>query len=186
MLIAFILIVIHHIADFMFQTEEMATGKSKSFKILLKHTGTYTLVFFVFFALWCTYQNHIGHIKPEDIGWTPLVLLFFPITFICHTVIEYVSSKITARKFAKKEYYTGIPNFGVFAVINIDQIFHYATLFLTYYFLTENLVMLENVIIFVLSLPVGILLLNKLLSGRVDAAYEAWLVESDEKESQDE
>lgn len=52
MLIAFILIVIHYIADFMAQTEEMALGKSKSFKILVKHTWNYTFIFFVFFGFW--------------------------------------------------------------------------------------------------------------------------------------
>lgn len=136
MLIAFILIIIHYIADFTFQTEEMATGKSKSFKILLKHTRTYTFVFFMCFALWCAYQNHIGHLTPDDMGWTPWVCLFFPITFICHTVIDYISSRITARKFEKKEYYTGIPNMGAFSIIGLDQVFHYATLFLTYHLLT--------------------------------------------------
>lgn len=136
MLIAFILIVIHYIADFMAQTEEMALGKSKSIKILLKHTGTYTLVFYVCFALWCAYQNHIGHITIHDMGWDLRLFLFFPITFVFHTVIDYVSSRITARKFTKKEYYTGIPNMGAFSIIGLDQVIHYGTLFLTYHFLT--------------------------------------------------
>lgn len=136
MLIAFILIVIHYIADFMAQTEEMATGKSKSFIILLKHTGKYTLVFYVCFALWCAYQNHIGGMKPEDIGWDLRIFLFFPITFVFHTAIDYVTSRITSRKFEKKEYYTGIPNMGAFSIIGLDQVIHYATLFLTYHYLT--------------------------------------------------
>lgn len=136
MLIAFILIVIHYVADFMAQTEEMATGKSKSFKILVKHTWRYTVIFFFAFALWCAYQNHIGHMKPEDVGWDLRIILFFPITFVFHTIIDYVSSRITARKFEKKEFYTGIPNMGAFSIIGLDQVFHYATLFLTYHYLT--------------------------------------------------
>lgn len=137
MLIAFILIVIHYVADFMAQTEEMALGKSKSFKVLLKHTWRYTFIFFIFFALWCAYQNHIGHVKAIDIGWDWRMFLFFPITFVFHTIIDYVSSRITARKFAKKEYYTGIPNMGAFSIIGLDQLFHYGTLFLTYHLLTS-------------------------------------------------
>lgn len=137
MLIAFILIVIHYVADFMAQTEEMAVGKSKSIKLLLKHTGIYTFIFYMVFALWCAYQNHFGTITVQDMGWSPWFFLFFPITFVCHTVIDYVSSKITARKFEKKEFYTGIPNMGAFSIIGLDQVCHYATLFLTYHFLTN-------------------------------------------------
>jgi hypothetical protein len=136
MIIAFVLIVIHYIADFMFQTEDMALGKHKSMMSLLQHTAMYTFIFYLSFALWCIYQNHIGHLKPEDMGWDSRILLFFPITFVCHTVIDYVSSRITHKKFEKKEFYTGIPNFGAFSIIGLDQVFHYASLFLTYYFLT--------------------------------------------------
>lgn len=136
MLIAFILIVIHYIADFMSQTEEMAINKHKSIRFLLQHTLLYTLIFYITFALWCAYQNHIGHLTPKDIGWDGRIFLFFPITFVCHTIIDYVSSKITHKKFEKKEYYTGIPNFGAFSIIGLDQVFHYGTLFLTYHFLT--------------------------------------------------
>ena len=137
MLIAFILIVIHYVADFMAQTEEMALGKSKSFKILLKHTGIYTFIFYLAFALWCIYQNHFGTITVQDMGWSPWLFLFFPIIFVTHFIIDYVSSKITARKFEKKQYYTPIPNFGAFSIIGLDQVAHYGTLFLTYYILTK-------------------------------------------------
>lgn len=136
MLIAFILIVIHYIADFMAQTEVMALGKSKSLRILCYHTYVYTAIFAYAFILYLLFHLGMGHHKLYDINLTPMVLWFFPITFVSHTVIDYVSSKITARKFEKKEYYTGIPNMGAFSIIGLDQVFHYATLFLTYHFLT--------------------------------------------------
>lgn len=137
MLIAFILIVIHYIADFMFQTEEMALGKSKSFLILLKHTFVYTGIFYIAFVFWIVINGEfLGYNIFKDVTITDKIILFFPITFLCHTVIDYVSSKITARKFEKKEFYTGIPNMGAFSIIGLDQVFHYGTLFLTYYFLT--------------------------------------------------
>ena len=120
----------------MFQTEDMALGKSKSIKPLLKHVLVYTFIFYVCFELWCAYQNLFGHITLKDMGWTSKILLFFPITFICHFMIDYVTSRITSVKFAKKEYYTGIPNLGAFSIIGLDQVFHYGTLFLTYYYVT--------------------------------------------------
>jgi len=122
-IIAFVLIVIHYIADFMYQDEDMALGKSKNYKQLLRHTVTYTIVFFVFCALFCVFF---------DIHWTSKNLLFFPITFICHTVIDYFTSKVVSKKFENKIFYTGIPNFGAFSIIGMDQVLHYGTLFLTY------------------------------------------------------
>jgi uncharacterized membrane protein YbhN (UPF0104 family) len=137
MWIAFILILVHYIGDFMFQTENQALGKSTNFKQLISHTLTYTLVFYIAFALWCAYQNHFGHITPEVLGWTAKVFLFFPITFVCHTIIDFFTSKIASKKFKNKEYYTGLPNFGAFSIIGLDQVIHYATLFATYYFVTN-------------------------------------------------
>jgi len=138
MTIAFILIVIHYIADFMFQDEDMALGKSKSIKQLLRHTITYTFVFFVFFmlfifcAIFYLYQLNLGIM--ENIEYTYKILLFFPITFACHTIIDYFTSKIVSKKFKNKIFYTGIPNLGAFSIIGFDQVLHYATLFLTYTF----------------------------------------------------
>jgi fatty acid desaturase len=132
MLIAFILIIIHYIADFMFQTENQALGKSKSYSKLISHTFTYTVVFFVLLILIGFGVNLVMGYKYIFIS-----LWFFLITFITHTVIDYVTSKITSKKFEKKEFYTGIPNFGAFSIIGLDQVAHYATLFATYYLLTN-------------------------------------------------
>ena len=133
MITAFILIVIHTIADFLFQTEDMALGKSKNNWKLLKHTTVYTLIFYLCFVYW----YGINHQTLSEMNLTLKFLWFFPITFICHTITDYITSRITSRLFEKKIYYTGIPNFGAFAVIGIDQVLHYAQLFLTYYYLTN-------------------------------------------------
>ena len=142
MITAFILILIHHVADFMFQTSDMALGKSKKISKLLKHTITYTSVFFVFFVislfLALSYAILMWDYSLQDFSLKLSVLWFFPITFVCHTITDYISSRITSKMFEKQIYYTGLPNFGVFAIINIDQMLHYAQLFLTYYYLTTN------------------------------------------------
>jgi hypothetical protein len=130
MLIALILIIIHYIGDFLFQTEWMAINKSKSITILISHTFIYTITFYTVFILYIIiYDTFINNIE-ITIKW----FAFFPITFIFHTIIDYISSKITSKKFKNKEYYTGIPNMGAFSIIGLDQVFHYITLFLTYQF----------------------------------------------------
>jgi len=136
MLVAFVLIVIHYIADFMFQTENQAVGKSKSFEKLINHTFTYTVVFYVFFLLWFL----IGLAMNWNLGWSlsgSHMYWFFPIIFVTHTIIDYFTSKITSKKFEKKQFYTGIPNIGAFSIIGLDQVLHYATIFATYYLLTK-------------------------------------------------
>jgi hypothetical protein len=136
MLIAFILILIHYVADFMYQDDRMALNKSKSNKELLRHTFRYTLVFMIGFLIIKLIENPFPHIYMYDLHWTYKILWFFPITFVCHTIIDYISSRITSKLFANNIYYTGIPNFGAFSIIGMDQVFHYATLFLTYNYLT--------------------------------------------------
>lgn len=134
MIIAFILILIHTIADFLFQTEDMARGKSKNIWKLLKHTTVYTIVFYFGFV----FCYAINHQTLSEMDLTLKVFWFFPITFIFHTITDYITSRITSRLFEKKIYYTGIPNFGAFSVIGIDQVLHYAQLFLTYYYVTNG------------------------------------------------
>lgn len=137
MLIALVLIIVHYIADFMFQTEEMATGKSKNIDSLIKHGLVYTLVFFIAFSLWCAYNNHITHLSAYDAGLTLKVFWFFPITFVFHVMVDFFSSKVVSKKFENKIFYTGLPNFGAFSIIGLDQVIHYTILFATYYFVTH-------------------------------------------------
>lgn len=137
MLIALILIIVHYIADFMFQTEDMAMNKSTNIDPLIKHGLVYTLVFFIAFSLWCAYNNHITHLSAYDAGLTLKVFWFFPITFVSHVIVDFFTSKIVKIKFENKIYYTGLPNFGVFSIIGFDQVIHYIMLFATYYFVTH-------------------------------------------------
>jgi hypothetical protein len=137
MLTALIIIIVHYIADFMFQTEKMATTKSENIDSLIKHGLVYTFVFFIAFSLWCAYNNHITHLNAYELGLTLKVFWFFPITFVFHVIVDFFTSKIVKRKFENKSYYTGLPNFGVFSIIGMDQVIHYIILFATYYFVTH-------------------------------------------------
>lgn len=128
----FSIIFIHWVADFVFQDEKWATGKSKNWSDLLAHTFTYSTIWlipviFLFPKDWTTYQ------------YVSNSLLFGTVTFITHTITDYFTSRIVSKKFANKEYGSPIPNFGAFTIIGIDQVLHYIQLFTTYYFLTKTL-----------------------------------------------
>jgi len=129
------IIFIHWVADFIFQDEEWAVNKSKSFKALIKHTYTYSLVWvyaFSFFAIW---GNHFGGMTPKQLGWSPYMFFFPFITFVIHTITDYFTSKIVSKKFSNNHYGSAIPNFGAFSIIGLDQVLHYIQLFTTYYLL---------------------------------------------------
>lgn len=133
MMTAFIIVVIHFIADFIFQAEEWATNKSKSNVALYKHVMTYSTIW-LFASLFL-----LGVARPaETTEWYVYSsILFFMLTFCCHFITDYITSRIVSRKFANKEYGSPIPNFGAFTIIGFDQVLHYGQLFGTYYLLTN-------------------------------------------------
>ncbi len=112
-----IIILIHYIGDFLFQTEDMATNKSKSNYWLMAHVTVYSFVWII-----------IG------LFFYPLIIVmcFALITFICHFITDYFTSRWTGRLYMAKKYY-GFPAF--FSVIGLDQVLHYAQLIICYEFL---------------------------------------------------
>jgi len=133
-MVAFYIVVIHFIADFIFQAEEWATNKSKNIVPLVMHTFTYTLVWMIpagfLFSSPCDLSPIFGRCVD---GYK--VLTFLGVTFVAHTITDYFTSKIVSKKFANQEYGSPIPNFGAFTIIGFDQVLHYAQLFLTYHLL---------------------------------------------------
>ena len=88
----FTIIIIHWIADFVFQDEKWANGKSKNWSDLLKHTTIYALLWFT--PILFLFGN-------KDYLYTPLFVL---ITFIAHTITDYFTSRIVSKKFENKHY----------------------------------------------------------------------------------
>lgn len=121
--IVIFLVVIHWVADFIFQAEKWAIGKSSSLKSLLNHTCVYSSLWF--FPVWIMTGDLYNSI------------LFVAITFIAHTVTDYFTSKVVAKKFANNHYGSPIPNFGAFTMIGFDQVLHYVQLILTWFILFE-------------------------------------------------
>ena len=107
-----LLLLLHTIGDFVFQTDKMATGKSSSNKILLTHTSVYSLVFLGlgFLPVFSWYQ----------------AIAFMLINFVAHTATDYVTSRITKKLWAKGD----VHNF--FVVIGFDQLLHTIVLILSF------------------------------------------------------
>jgi len=123
MMVAFFIVGIHFIADFIFQAEEWATNKSKSNFVLFKHVAAYTIIWSVSGLF--IFSDPFKY------------LIFLLVTFVAHFTTDYFTSRIVSRKFANNEYGSPIPNFGAFTVIGFDQVLHYGQLFLTYHLLTN-------------------------------------------------
>jgi len=118
--ICLFIIILHYVADFIFQFEEWAITKKNSFTVLLKHTLTYSTIMTIGLAsFFPSYLN---------------MFFFFVLTFGTHTILDYHSSKVIGRMFDRKEFYSGKKlNVGAFSMIGLDQVIHYACLFTSFY-----------------------------------------------------
>jgi len=130
---AFFIILVHYVADFVFQSGEWGAMKSKCNRALIMHTLMYALIWVVPAAFLFNFGCK-GSIFGTCV-YTGKLFIFLVVTFIVHTVQDYITSRITSKGFENKNYMSGIPNFGAFSVIGLDQVLHYAQLFLTYYLL---------------------------------------------------
>lgn len=115
----FFILIVHYIADFVFQTNDQALNKSTSSKYLAAHVFTYSLTWF--------FAASIFLFKDPIIG-----LSFACITYGIHFLTDFITSRIVKHFFDKKDFHNG------FCVIGIDQILHYVQLFLTYEYLAQH------------------------------------------------
>lgn len=156
----FTILITHWVADFAFQNDSMALGKSKKLSSLIAHTTVYSLMWFMPMAILLPLNQ---------------ALVFCFITFGFHTLTDYVTSKIVSKRFKyespfkvclnykkyiindiakintkqfiimdvlpSNEYivkpYNSIPNRGAFTIVGFDQFLHYIQLFGTYYLLAK-------------------------------------------------
>ena len=109
-LLAVILILwLHFIGDFLLQTDEMALNKSHSWKWLSIHALVYGLPFYVVLGL-INFKAGV---------------IYALINSILHGLVDTVTSRITARLWAKGERH------WFFVVIGLDQVIHYTCLLLS-------------------------------------------------------
>jgi hypothetical protein len=116
----FTIIIIHWIADFVFQTDKQAKGKSKNWHDLLSHTFSYSIIWF---AVGCILFL-LGIISINF----PLFIL---ITFISHTITDYFTSRLNSKLWSQGKVH------HFFVSVGFDQVLHYVQLFLTYYYLKQ-------------------------------------------------
>lgn len=120
---------VHWFADFVMQDEDWAVNKSKDFKSLISHTLTYT---WVWTLVGVFYGAFSGNVTPSD------VIIFSVITFVIHTLTDFITSRVNSYLYAKGKFGSAIPNLGFFTSIGFDQWLHYIQLFLTYQLITKN------------------------------------------------
>jgi hypothetical protein len=105
-----LILFIHWVVDFLLQTQKMAMNKSKSNYWLFVHVFIYSMTW-LFIGLFL--------FKPMQ------VMLFTVITFVCHFVTDYLTSRWTGKLYKEQKFY-GFPAF--FSVIGLDQFLHYLEL----------------------------------------------------------
>jgi len=133
------IIIIHFIGDFILQTDKEAKNKSSSWYYLLSHTLSYSTIWIVIGSLYGVVIDNV---------W--LGFQFGGITFICHTITDYFTSRLNKKLMPIRDYKEnreeGIKWYSFpygesyhkfFIGIGGDQVLHYIQLFLTYYFLTN-------------------------------------------------
>ena len=112
------ILLIHFLADFGLQTHDQATGKSSSNKWLTYHVGVYSTIWllasYVLFGSWL------------------LAAIFAVITFCCHFMTDWVTSRIGKPFWEKQDLHNG------FVVVGFDQVLHYIQLYYTFQFVLEG------------------------------------------------
>ena len=115
--ILFTILIVHWIADFVFQTDWQAKNKSTNNKALFEHVFIYTLV-------WSPIAIFI-------FGYNIQFSIFIMTTFLMHFLTDYVTSRINTRLYNAGKIHK------FFVSIGFDQILHYTQLVLTYYILIQ-------------------------------------------------
>jgi hypothetical protein len=124
-----IVLFVHYLADFVFQTGEMAMNKSSSLYWLTIHGLEYTLVFSLgMVAVWM-----LPNIGPTTCNWrVPVVVgvvAFSLLNGLLHWSIDLVTSKINAHYWSTQQ----VSNF--WRGIGFDQWCHMTSMLVTYYWI---------------------------------------------------
>ena len=115
----FTILIVHWISDFCLQTDKMAKGKSNNMFDLLDHTVTYSVLWII--PIWLLFKyNDRTCITSHNVP------IFIGITFIFHTITDFITSRINSRLWKEGKIH------GFFISIGFDQLLHYSQLFITY------------------------------------------------------
>ena len=112
----FFILILHWVFDFIFQTDWQAKNKNNNIWALLSHVTVYTLCWIV----------GIPFMVKNSFDFGEQLMVFLIITFICHFITDFFTSKVTKNYFEKKNYHMG------FIVVGFDQLLHIFQLVFTY------------------------------------------------------
>lgn len=102
------ILLIHFLSDFGLQTHDQATKKSTDVKWLTYHVGVYSIMWLL--ASWGYYGDFT------------IATIFSTITFACHWLTDYLTSRIGKPFWEKQDFHNG------FVVVGFDQVLHYIQL----------------------------------------------------------
>lgn len=117
------MLLFHWAFDFIVQTQEQGLNKSTNNKILFTHVNEYAIGMFI----WCF--SFIYLITGQLLVSFKIGLQFWVITFICHFITDYYTSKMTSEKYKMQKFY-GWDGFWFW--IGLDQILHIFQLLITF------------------------------------------------------
>lgn len=121
---------IHWMADFIFQSDWQAKNKSKSNKALFEHITAYCSIWSIAIVLYTGYDLFAHYYHPiHGYIWMLNLVLFLVITFACHFVTDYFTSRLNSKLWAAGKVHE------FFVSVGFDQLLHFTQLFLTYYLL---------------------------------------------------
>lgn len=120
---------VHWIADFVFQTDKEAKGKSKEFKYLISHTVTYSLIFGMFMCIYVIASTPLYSYNHNGIK---LIGSFSVITLVAHTIQDHITSRINAKLYANGKIHE------FFVSVGFYQFLHFAQLLITFKILTNE------------------------------------------------
>lgn len=116
-LIVSYLLFAHWFSDFLMQDSWMGENKSHNIIALLSHTFIYSIAMGLFIAIGADCFKLFG-----DVYWY-FPIQFSGLMFATHTIIDFISSKITSKLYKNKKYR------AFFNVIGLDQLLHFITIF---------------------------------------------------------
>lgn len=123
----FAILILHWIFDFVLQTSWQAQNKSKNNQALFEHVLTYSLAWFLCGVIYLNSNIHLPLDQYKALATN--IMLFTVITFVCHFITDYLTSRLNTYLWNKKD----VHNF--FVSIGHDQLWYYFQLFITYYLL---------------------------------------------------
>lgn len=116
------LMFVHWVADFVLQSDWMATNKSKATEPLMFHVGVYTLCF----AIVATILVLMGYVHYKD------AILWVYLNFMLHLATDFFTSRLNSWLYPRSRHY-------FFVAIGFDQFIHLTTLLVTLAWLTDLL-----------------------------------------------